>query len=509
MQSILQSQATTPLHVAIVMDGNGRWGTQRGLDRSAGHRAGGEAVERIVEAAPDLGIEVLTLFAFSADNWQRPPGEVGTLMRILRTYVRTETVRCVRNGVRLSIVGRRDRLPARVVRAIEHAERMTRGGARLHLRIALDYSARETIARAARRWARTASPSVESPGRMIAQPELGGAPVPDVDLLIRTGGERRLSDFMLWEAAYAELHFVDRLWPDFGRDDLDAALRWFRSRERRFGRVPSVAAATPRPVPSTSREWVAHFVRNRDALGPIPWDTGSELDGPELVAVAESIRKFQLGEKGEGSSIMRYARAYAERTGDPDYVEAVRLLLAEEHRHSRDLGRFMALHGIPELRRTFTDDVFRRLRNLFGTLEMSIAVLVTAEIIAKAYYPALHDATRSTVLRAICTQTVADERRHVEMQVQYLAQLRTRRNAVGRELTRALHVILFATTMLIVGVWHRSVFRASDWGVRGFLRAAWSEFARDLPGMVPARSRATERRTVDAPARATTIGGRA
>ena len=505
MQSILQSQATSALHVAIVMDGNGRWGTQRGFDRSAGHRAGAEAVERIVESAPDLGIDVLTLFAFSSDNWQRPAAEVGTLMRLLRAYVRTETVRCVQNGVRLSVVGRRDRLPGRVVRAIEHAERMTRGGGRLHLRIALDYSARETIARAARRWARTASPSVESLGRMIAQPELGGPPVPDVDLLIRTGGERRLSDFMLWEAAYAELHFVDRLWPDFGREDLDAALRWFRSRERRFGRVPSVTPAPPRAVPATSREWVAWFVENRATLRPIPWEAGPELAGHELVAVAESIRKFQLGEKGEGSSLMRYARVHAERTHDPDYVEAVRLLLAEEHRHSRDLGRFMALHGIPELRRTWTDDVFRRLRNLFGTLEISIAVLVTAEIISKAYYPALHDATRSTVLRAFCTQTVSDERRHVELQVQQLAQLRAGRNAAGRRLTRALHVVLFAATMLIVGVGHRRVFRASGWGVVGFLRAAWSEFARDLKGMVPRTPRT--RRTVDVPA--TTIGGHA
>jgi len=510
MQSILESQATPPLHVAVVMDGNGRWGTQRGLERSAGHRAGAQAVERIVEAAGGLGIDVLTLFAFSADNWQRPRAEVGTLMRLLRAYVRTEAARCVANGVRLSVVGRRDRLGAPVVRAIEHAERMTRGGGRLHLRIALDYSAREAIATAARRWARTAAPSVESLGRLIAQAGPGGPPVPDVDLLIRTGGEQRLSDFMLWECAYAELYFVDRLWPDFTPADLDAALVEFRRRERRFGAVPRVAAAPPAAVPATSREWIAHFAANRAALRPIPWDAGAELDARELVAVAESIRKFQLGEKGEGSGLMRYARAHAERSGDPDYVEVVRLLLAEEHRHSRDLGRFMALHGIPELRRTWTDDVFRRLRNVLGTLEVSIAVLVTAEIIAKAYYPALHDATRSTILRAFCTQTVLDERRHVELQCQMLARLRAERGSAGRLLTRVLHVVLFIGTMVIVGIGHRTVFRAAGWGVAGFWRAAWAEFARDLVAMAPARARrATATRTIEAPTRITTIGGHA
>ena len=418
MQSNLDSQANPPLHVAVVMDGNGRWGTRRGLDRSAGHRAGAAAVERIVEAAPGLGIEVLTLFAFSADNWQRPRAEVETLMRLLRRYVRSEAARCVENGVRLSVVGRRDRLGTPVVRAIEHAERMTRHGRRLHLRIAMDYSARDAIARAARRWARTATPSVESLGRMIAQADVSGPPVPDVDLLVRTGGEQRLSDFMLWECAYAELYFLDRLWPDFTPADLDAALAAFRQRDRRFGAVPRRVEPPARPVPATSREWVAHFAANMGALRPIPWEAGPELDPHELVAIAESIRKFQLGEKGEGSGLMRYARVHAERTGDADYVEAIRGLLAEEHRHSRDLGRFMALHGIPELQRTWTDDVFRRLRNLIGTLEISIAVLVTAEIIAKAYYPILHDATHSTVLRAFCTQTVSDERRHVEFQVQ-------------------------------------------------------------------------------------------
>ncbi len=241
MQSSVEFQATAPLHVAIVMDGNGRWGTRRGLARSAGHRAGAKAVERIVEAAPDLGVDVLTLFAFSADNWRRPRAEVKALMRLLRAYVRSEAARCIENGVRLTVLGRRDRLDAAVVASIEHAERVTRDGGRLHLRIAVDYSARESIARAA---ARTASPSVESLGRAIAQAAPGEPPTPDVDLLIRTGGEQRLSDFMLWECAYAELHFVDRLWPDFTAADLAAALAEFRRRERRFGAVPPVRAST-------------------------------------------------------------------------------------------------------------------------------------------------------------------------------------------------------------------------------------------------------------------------
>jgi undecaprenyl diphosphate synthase len=252
MQSNVASQVTVPLHVAVVMDGNGRWGTRRGLARSAGHRAGAKAVERIVEAAPDLGIDVLTLFAFSADNWRRPRAEVQALMRLLRIYVRTEAARCVQNGVRLAVVGRRDRLDGVVVRAIEHAEHVTRGGRRLHLRIAVDYSARESIARAAERWARTASPTVESLGRTIAQATPGEPPVPDVDLLIRTGGEQRLSDFMLWECAYAEIYFTDRLWPDFAPADLGAALAEFRRRERRFGALPSAGTATS-PLPDARR----------------------------------------------------------------------------------------------------------------------------------------------------------------------------------------------------------------------------------------------------------------
>ena len=206
----------TSLHVAIIMDGNGRWATRRGLPRAAGHRAGADTVRRVVEAAPDHGIGALTLFAFSADNWKRPPGEVAALMRLFARHLRTETPRLVENGVRLHVVGRRDRLPAPLVASIEAAERATAGGRRLALRLAVDYSAREAI----------------HAGRFL----------PDVDLLIRTGGEQRLSDFLLWECAYAELYFTDTMWPDVGAAELAAAIREFRSRQRRFGGLPEAAA---------------------------------------------------------------------------------------------------------------------------------------------------------------------------------------------------------------------------------------------------------------------------
>jgi undecaprenyl diphosphate synthase len=197
------------LHVAIIMDGNGRWANRRGLSRGAGHRVGAEAVRRAVEAAPELGIKALTLFAFSADNWKRPPGEVSTLMRLFARHLRTETPRCVEHGVALRVVGRRDRLPGPLVDTIERSEAATAHGPRLDLRLAVDYSARAAIER----------------GRLL----------PDVDLLIRTGGEQRLSDFLLWECAYAELYFTPVMWPDFGAADLAAAVTWFHARERRFG----------------------------------------------------------------------------------------------------------------------------------------------------------------------------------------------------------------------------------------------------------------------------------
>jgi len=208
------------------MDGNGRWALGRGLPREDGHRAGVEAVGRVVEAAPGAGIGILTLFAFSSDNWRRPRAEVDALLRLLALYLEKETGRSIRNGVRLEVMGRRDRLHAALRRTIENAERATAAGARLRLRIAFDYSGRDAILAAARRVASLSRESLEQ--------ALG----PPVDLLIRTGGERRLSDFLLWECAYAELVFSPRMWPDFGAADLAAAVRDFRGRERRFGAVP-------------------------------------------------------------------------------------------------------------------------------------------------------------------------------------------------------------------------------------------------------------------------------
>jgi undecaprenyl diphosphate synthase len=221
----MESQPETGLHVAIIMDGNGRWANQRGLPRLAGHRVGVEAVRHAVEAAPALGIKVLTLYAFSADNWRRPPREVSTLMRLLGHYLTQETDRCIANGVQLEAIGRRDRLPASVVRMIEDAERQTLGGAKLRLRLAIDYSARHAIVEAAS-WA-------QGQGAEAWSKFLG----PDVDLLIRTSGEQRLSDFLLWESAYAEIVFTSRMWPEFGARDLADAVAEFHRRDRRFGAI--------------------------------------------------------------------------------------------------------------------------------------------------------------------------------------------------------------------------------------------------------------------------------
>ena len=233
-------QQSTSIHVGIIMDGNGRWATRRGRSRNAGHRAGAAMVRRIVEAAPDLGIGVLTLFAFSADNWRRPRTEVGWLMRLFREYLRVETARCVANGVRLEVIGRRDRIGPALRRAIEDAQRETAAGTRLHLRIALDYSARDAILRAAQCLRPETVPTRDSFGRLVAIVD-HGAPVPEVDLLIRTGGERRLSDFLLWEAAYAELLFTPLMWPEFGPEALRDAVVDFARRERRFGGLPDAA----------------------------------------------------------------------------------------------------------------------------------------------------------------------------------------------------------------------------------------------------------------------------
>ena len=226
------------LHVAIVMDGNGRWAQRRGLPRVAGHVAGARAARRVIDAASDLGVGVLTLFAFSSDNWRRPRGEVARILALLRRFLRTEARACVRAGTRLEVIGRRDRLPATLHAEVERAEAATATGAGLRLRIAVDYSGRDAILAAAARLPADGAPTREGFARCLAP----GLAVPDVDLFLRPGGERRLSDFLLWESAYAELVFLDRLWPDVTRDDLAAALADFRARDRRFGGLPAPAA---------------------------------------------------------------------------------------------------------------------------------------------------------------------------------------------------------------------------------------------------------------------------
>jgi undecaprenyl diphosphate synthase len=234
----MQSSLLSKLHVGIIMDGNGRWAIARGLTRSEGHHEGVETVRRVAEAAPDQGIGTLTLYAFSCDNWRRPPAEVATLMGLLRLYLRTETARLKKDGIRVTAIGRRDRLPRGLAAEIGRAEEATAKGDALHLRFAIDYSSRDAILKAA-----AAAPpndlTRENFSRLIA----GDDNTRDVDLLIRTSGEKRLSDFLLWECAYAEFHFTETMWPDFGAAHLAEAVASFHARERRFGGLSSAAAA--------------------------------------------------------------------------------------------------------------------------------------------------------------------------------------------------------------------------------------------------------------------------
>jgi undecaprenyl diphosphate synthase len=240
MTSTLRRNAD--LHVAIIMDGNGRWGIRRGLPRSAGHRAGIQAVRRVIEAAPDCGIKTLTLFAFSSDNWMRPRDEVRSLMWLLRSYLRSETRRFIESGARLIVIGRRDRLAANLRSEIRRVERATAHGPRLTVRVAIDYSSRDSILRAAATLPAGRLSSREDFARVLTRPIALADTVSqvdsEVDLLVRTGGEHRLSDFMLWESAYAELLFSDLMWPEFGADELRAAVEEFHRRERRFGALP-------------------------------------------------------------------------------------------------------------------------------------------------------------------------------------------------------------------------------------------------------------------------------
>jgi undecaprenyl diphosphate synthase len=224
------------------MDGNGRWATAHGLSRSAGHEAGLRTARAIVEAAVREGVGTLTLYAFSSDNWKRPTAEVTALMRLFRRALLGEAKRCLRNGVRLTILGRRDRLPPSLRRTVEEVEALTASGSRMHLRVAMDYSARDAVLRAA--VGTQAEPLTrEEFSELLARVDHDRLPARDVDLVIRTGGEQRLSDFLLWECAYAELLFVPTMWPEFTAADLAEALEDFRRRNRRFGLAPEQVAS--------------------------------------------------------------------------------------------------------------------------------------------------------------------------------------------------------------------------------------------------------------------------
>ena len=225
------------MHVAIIMDGNGRWATQRGLPRPVGHVEGAKAVRATVEAAARAGIETLTLYAFSAANWERPRGEVEGLMFLLRRYLFTETRRCIDESIRLNVIGRRDRLEENLLRAIEQSEHLTADCKRMHLRIAVDYSAQESILQAARRAQHSHDLTAQRFHRLLNDVNHSTPHASEVDLLIRTGGEKRLSDFLLWECAYAEMRFTDCLWPDFDEQQFQAALEDYAGRARRFGKV--------------------------------------------------------------------------------------------------------------------------------------------------------------------------------------------------------------------------------------------------------------------------------
>ena len=228
------------IHVAIISDGNGRWATSRGLPRSAGHRAGAEAARRVIEAAPGLGIHTLTFFALSSANWQRPVAEVNAILRLLHEYLLAETSHCIQEGIRLSVLGRRDRLPATLRQAIADSEATTARGERLHVRLAIDYSAREAIFHAAARFYKATELSTESFSRVLGEVHRSGSM--EVDLLIRTGGEQRLSDFLLWECAFAEFVFLPKRWPDFTATDLKVAVEEFNRRERTRGALPESMA---------------------------------------------------------------------------------------------------------------------------------------------------------------------------------------------------------------------------------------------------------------------------
>ena len=238
MEKLAPGPAPPPAHVAIIMDGNGRWAKARGLPRIAGHRRGAEAVRRTVEAAGEFGIGYLTLFGFSSENWKRPAGEVDDLMGLLRHYIRAEIAELQAKGVCLRIIGERARLPDDIVALIDNAEALTSGNTGLRLAIALSYGGRAEIVSAARAIAAAVGAgklAAEDIDESVFARHLLTAGMPDPDLVIRTSGEQRISNFLLWQTAYSELVFTSTLWPDFGKADLEKALRDYQGRDRRYG----------------------------------------------------------------------------------------------------------------------------------------------------------------------------------------------------------------------------------------------------------------------------------
>ena len=236
-----------PKHVAIIMDGNGRWATARGLSRTEGHKKGAEAAQRAVEAARDLGIPFVTLFSFSSENWNRPPGEIEDLMNLLRYYLKKEAAEMQKSGARLLVIGDRTRLPQDIVRLIADSEEATKDNGKITVVIALSYGGRHDIVFAARELARQAKAGkidIEKIDEDVFSRYLMTRGIPDPDLMIRTSGESRISNFLMWQLAYAELFFTNTLWPDFGKADMEEAVAFFNGRDRRYGGLSRKAASS-------------------------------------------------------------------------------------------------------------------------------------------------------------------------------------------------------------------------------------------------------------------------
>ena len=244
----------------------------------------------------------------------------------------------------------------------------------------------------------------------------------------------------------------------------------------------------------TSTEWLRYFESNARQLLVIPWEQGAELSSEEAAAIANSVAEFQRGESGEGRRLIRYARSFALESGDRDYIAAIRLFILEEQRHARDLARFLQINGLLLARASFADGVFRRLRNVVGTLEVSIAVLITAELMAQVYYDALRAATRSAILQRLCEQILRDEERHVQFQAERLGILRAKRGAVAYLTMITLQRVLFAGTCGIVWIVHRHAFRQGGFGFGRMWREAWLYFATAFRTSAQARQRRNKTR---------------